>query len=378
MPKITASLTQKTITAAISARKGVERVTLRDGLCPGLIFSAGPLGCKWSLQAVVGPEKKRKFVQLGSYPTLSLPDARKMAADKREELSRYDPSATPTNRISESLTLSKIVSLYGELNGVTLRSWYDQNNRIKRVFADMMETPLDTLTELDFQKAIDDYPTKSSAAATVRYIRPLLRWANRRGHWAHTGRNLEAPRGTSKIRERVLSDKELRAIFSALKSSSYDTAIKLLFLSACRRSDVSDMRWEEVDIAQRVWTVPAKRFKSNREHIVPLTDATIELLRTLGPRASGAVFEPALSNWDRYQKQLFKASGTSGWTRHDIRRTVATYLATNNVQPHVIEAILGHALVVSRLASVYNKYRYEKEKREALGVIEGYYRQLIT
>ncbi len=57
---------------------------------------------------------------------------------------------------------------------------------------------------------------------------------------------------------------------------------------------------------------------------------------------------------------------TSGWTRHDLRRTGATLMGENGVEPHVIEAALNHVALHSRLAATYNRARYFPAVRTAL------------
>ena len=66
-------------------------------------------------------------------------------------------------------------------------------------------------------------------------------------------------------------------------------------------------------------------------------------------------------------KQLYRLSGTSGWTIHDLRRTAATGMAELGVQPHVIERILAHSTgTISGVAARYNRAAYLAEMREAL------------
>jgi integrase len=61
-------------------------------------------------------------------------------------------------------------------------------------------------------------------------------------------------------------------------------AIEFLILTACRASEVVGMRWSEVDLDARVWTIPATRTKTNNERRVPLSDRAVELLRKIRPR----------------------------------------------------------------------------------------------
>ncbi len=73
-----------------------------------------------------------------------------------------------------------------------------------------------------------------------------------------------------------------------------------------------------------------------------------------------------LSNWDRETKKLQHASGTNGWHRHDLRRTVATMLGDIGVAPHVVSVVLGHAHIAEGATAVYARSRYQREHGEAL------------
>jgi integrase len=85
---------------------------------------------------------------------------------------------------------------------------------------------------------------------------------------------------------------------------------------------------------------------------------------------------PLYTNWDRYQKKLFERTGTSGWHRHDLRRTGATTLGGLGVAPHVIEACLGHTTLHSSLAGIYNQSRYTNEHADALQLLADYYNKI--
>jgi integrase len=73
-----------------------------------------------------------------------------------------------------------------------------------------------------------------------------------------------------------------------------------------------------------------------------------------------------LGNWDRHTKAVQKASGTSGWTRHDLRRTGATMLGEMGELPDIIEAALNHVSIRSPLAATYNRSRYRPQVAAAL------------
>jgi integrase len=110
--------------------------------------------------------------------------------------------------------------------------------------------------------------------------------------------------------------------------------------------------------------------------VIPLPRQATTMLGAMRDGADGnaLVFPGArgakLDNWDRWSKSIFERTGTSGWTRHDLRRTCATIAADLNVAPHVISILLGHKNPENnQLLSIYNKGRYREQHGEALQAV---------
>ena len=135
------------------------------------------------------------------------------------------------------------------------------------------------------------------------------------------------------------------------------------------------------------WTIAAGRRKDTRSrarkkqvpaqpHVIPLPRQATSMLKEMRDRANAGplVFPGArgakLDNWDRWSKSIFERTGTSGWTRHDLRRTCATLAAELNVAPHIISIILGHKNPENnQLLGIYNKSRYRQQHGEALQLV---------
>ena len=153
------------------------------------------------------------------------------------------------------------------------------------------------------------------------------------------------------------------------------------------------MRWSELDLAARVWRLPASRVKNARAHEVPLSDAAVEIIQGLpriGDVKDGYVFTTTsfspVSGFSRAKRAIDRtiieimreeaeARGNNpdsvtallGWRLHDLRRTVATSLQKLGVRLEVTEAILNH-VSGSRagIVGVYQRHEYAAEKRAAL------------
>ena len=161
--------------------------------------------------------------------------------------------------------------------------------------------------------------------------------------------------------------------------------MKLLMLSGQRRAEVAEMRWSEVDLEKRLWTLPSQRAKNGRQHTVPITDAMFDVLRRVPAFLhSDFVFttrgDTPISGFGRLKDRLDKTipDGTKPWKTHDLRRTMSTNMAMLGVPQPVTEALLNNKTgVVSGVAAIYNVYSYADEKREALGLWSEHIMKLV-
>jgi integrase len=187
--------------------------------------------------------------------------------------------------------------------------------------------------------------------------------------------------GPKAMRERGLDDAEVRALWLAAEKIGYPfgDAVRLLLLTGCRRSEITGMRWDEIDDKKQLLVIPAERFKSKQKHAVPLSSSAIALLDNI-PRRGDHVF--GISNvWRAKQKLEELMTQELGhqlrpWVIHDLRRTVRSGLSRLRVPFNVAEMCLGHGK--RGLARVYDQHEYSDEMREALESWSGLVRDLIT
>ena len=160
------------------------------------------------------------------------------------------------------------------------------------------------------------------------------------------------------------------------------------------------MDWSEIDLEAETWTLPAERAKNGEAHIVPLTGVAINQLKALGPKTQGLVFtttgrtavsgfSKAKTTLDDEMKRIMaerqKARGGESapifvpeWRLHDIRRTGATNLQALGIPIEVTEAVLNHISGTrAGVAGIYNRYKYEPEKRCALNAWDQRLRELL-
>jgi integrase len=146
-------------------------------------------------------------------------------------------------------------------------------------------------------------------------------------------------------------------------------------LTAQRSDEVSSAEWTKIDLAKQLWKIPTARTKSGREHEVPLSNLTIELLSSL-PRFGPLVFSTA-STGDRLISEFSNAKNSShnGWRslQDPLSRPVALMIyaallaqamAAAGTPPYIISKVLNHA--EGGVTQIYDRFSYAKEKARAL------------
>ncbi len=232
-----------------------------------------------------------------------------------------------------------------------------------------------------------------SARNTMKFARQMFKYAYRQ-EWAEIQPFIEitesVPKIAPKADERHLDDDEIVKAWAEISKSSSSRdikrALKLILVTAQRPGEVAQMHRDQ--IKGRWWTIPSEvAGKNEREHRVYLTDTAVELIGDgkdyIFPSVSGKrghVSGNALSqaiNRGYLSDEIVKVVGNrkikarkepyfgmKPWSPHDLRRTARTNMARVGVLDEVGEEVVNHTK--PGVVGVYNKYRYDKEKQDAL------------
>jgi len=184
-------------------------------------------------------------------------------------------------------------------------------------------------------------------------------------------------RGSGQARSRVLSDEELRAIWKATGDYSiFGALLRFILLTATRRNEAAHMRWSELN-GDRTWIIPAARYKTNIDHVIPLSELALSVL----PGRNGEfVFSVngrnAIGGYGRHKQAIDEASGVSGWVIHDLRRTARSLLSRAGVASDHAERCLGH--VIGGVRGVYDRHEYFDEKARAFEALATQVERIIN
>jgi integrase len=162
------------------------------------------------------------------------------------------------------------------------------------------------------------------------------------------------------------------------KLRQYDSATcrALLFtiLTAARTGEVLGAQWPEIDLKARVWTVPAARMKSSREHRVPLSDSAVAILKAIPRHDGGFVFHAPGRNKkleDRSMREVLNRM-RPGATVHGFRSSFRDWCAETTAFPnHVVEMALAHA-VGDKVEAAYRRGDLFEKRRRLMAAWDGF------
>ncbi len=363
------------------------RQEIRDDGAPGLYLIVQPTGAK-SFAARYSRNGRVLKTTIGPYPAVTLADARRQALQIAAAVaSGADPqsdrrAARAAANVPAERTVAEVADEFlkrhtDEKNGPR---WAAETRRIleRNILPLIGGKAVSSVGKADIRDMLDaikDRGTPIAANRTLSVVAKLFRWALSRSYIDRDPCAGIAKPATEQKRDRVLSDGELARVWHAAEAMPYPfgPAVRLLILTGARRDEVGGMRWTEVDLAEKVWTLPGARAKNGVEHVIPLSDAAVGILESMPRigRRDGFVFPMTgltpISGWSKAKAHLDKASGITGWTIHDLRRTFATGLAGLMVALPVDEKILNHISgSFGGVAGIYNRHAFANEKRDAL------------
>src|SRR6476659_3695778 len=177
-----------------------------------------------------------------------------------------------------------------------------------------------------------------------------------------------------RARERILTDDEIRAVWSAAdQHGTFGALVKTLLLTGQRREKVATMRWQDVSI-DGVWTIPAVAREKNNARELVLPEAVLQFIRSR-PRFesnpyvfSGRSIGP-LRNFYTGKERFDAEVKIAPWTLHDLRRTARSLMSRAGVRPDISERVLGH--VIAGVEGIYDRHSYVTEKAQALTALAG-------
>jgi len=371
-------LTDAFVRTLAAPEKG--RIEVRDAEIPGFAVRVTEKGAKsWILIYHLRGRKGR--LTLGSYPELSLADARKQARKHRSEIERGEDPAAAKRSAQAAQTVGEAAEIYIErwakpnkrtwagdqwmLNKHVLPYWRDRNVR------EIQRTDVIVLLER----------VAKTAPVLANRIRALLSkffsfLISQALCDANPVRDTGRP-AKENPREFSLTPVQIRVVWKGvgeLEDERLRDLYQLAFLTCARRGELLGMRWDELDLDAALWSLAAERTKNGRAWRVPLPPTAVAVLRERKERAGGGsalVFadengNPLKRGTLAFKHEMFIKRLGIPFRLHDARSVVVTHASEQQGTPaDVLDRMLNH-VTGGVTAKHYNRNTREPEHRRAL------------
>lgn len=401
-----------TFKAVENLKPSATRREVPDGHTRGLFYVLQPTGAaSWAYRYRFAGKPKK--LTIGTYPAIDIRAARELASEAAKAVARGDDPAAEKQaaKIAERSATAQYHDLVEKVvenfidryaKKQTRESSWRETVRIlnKEVVGAWRGQRLSAIGRADVHGLLDKIIDRGApivANRTLAAFRRMCGWAVERGVIDSSPcEKLKAPAGEIS-RDRVLSDEEFRLAWDAFEKTGwpFGPLAQLLLLTGQRLREVGEMRWQEVDLTAKTWTIPKERSKNAMAHEIPLPNAALQILESLPRVAIGrgapdfvftttgrtpaSGYSKAKERFDAAMLDAMRREATErggdpekitapeNWSLHDLRRTAASGTAGLSIAPHVVEAVLNHKSgTIKGVAAVYNRYSYSAEKRAAL------------
>lgn len=333
---------------------------------------------------------KQKSLRLGTYPDVSLSQAREQHIQARKQLAAgQDPAAAKQQAKQErqAALLNTFEHIAREWHGKQLHRWKPNHaSRImyyleNDVFPHIGNKPIFELGVKDI-KAVTERIIERGAIETADKIRQwigaifdyatLLELVN--GNPAAPLRKIMPKREAKHMA--ALPREELQEFYRRLLLADVKQqnrlAVMLIMLVFVRNTELRGGEWAEIDWQAKTWTIPAHRMKRPRLHVIPLSDWALELLQTLhGLTGDGRHMFPSRTAADGYisENTLGKIINNMGYkdtaTPHGFRSLASSTLNEQGFNRDAIERQLAH-IEDNKIRAAYNRADYMDERRDMM------------
>lgn len=383
MAKTTRPLTNTEIKQAKPKEK---EYSLADG--NGLYLRIKPIGSiAWIFNYSRPYTKKRANLSLGSYPNLSLADARKEARlfngllakniDPKEHRLNEDKKQKDAYDLTFEYTAKKWLKL--KESNVSEVYYNKISNRLESyIFPKLGKLPLHKINAVETIEVI----TPVANRGKLETVKKLCRWINEIMLYAvntgliHTnplsgiGKAFNAPKVVNlpTLKPDELSELMLRINNARIKLVTR-CLIEWQLHTMVRPKEAADTRWDEIDFDKALWKIPPERMKMKRSHIIPLSPQALTLLQVIRPISGNREYvfpadkNPRKSANSQTANMALKRMGFKGkLVAHGLRSLASTTLNEQGFDPDVIESALAH-IDKNSIRAAYNRTDYIERRK---------------
>jgi integrase len=335
---------------------------------------------------------KAKEMGLGSAVTVSLADAREKAATARRKIDQGLNPIDERKRDNGVPTFGQMADQVREALSAGFRNEKHKaqwKSSLAAYAAPLSKKAVDTVTTDDVLAILKPiWTTKPETASRVRgRIEKVLDAAKAKGYregenparWrGHLDHLLPRPSKLSRGHHAAMPYDQIAAFLADLRGreAAAALALELCILTVARSGEILGMRWNEIDLDKKIWTVPAHRMKAGREHRVPLSQrAAAILVRLTEQRSVDFVFpgqrrDKPLSNMA--MEMMLRRMKIDNATVHGFRSSFRDWAGNETGYPReLIETALAH-VIGDKAEQAYRRSDALEKRRDLMEAWAGY------
>lgn len=337
---------------------GKSKVDYYDSALKGFILEARPSGGKTFYLRYHDSHGKLRQCKIGDAAAVSYDKARQKAMRLRSEVELGGNPLEERQALRAVPTLAEFIrETYVPHIHLHRRNFQSTLSFIKcHVLPRFGAKHLDAITTDMVAEAHQDLRAKGYSLAQSNKLPVLLKimfnLAKKKGiPGSQSNPTDDVPLfNPNNARERYLSAAETQRLHEALSrcgSAQFKSIVALLLLLGCRKRELLDTRWEDVDLERRNWRIPMS--KSGKPRNIPIAERALDVFQAL-PRWKGCPYVVPNPNtkqpfgnlyhpWDKVRKE----AGMPDLRMHDLRHTFASNLVNSGQSIYVVSKLLGHS-----------------------------------
>jgi len=375
-----------TNTEVQKAKPKEKEFNLVDG--NGLALRVKPNGSKlWIFNYYRPYTKKRTSLSIGTYPAITLAEARIKRNTANELLAKdIDPKEhrdeeNRTNEAAHSNTLEHIAAKWIEVKKAKVSADHaaDTWRSLElHIFPNLGKVPIHKITAVKAIDIINPIAAKGSLETVKRLcqrLNEIMVYSVNTGlvdnnPLAGIGKAYQTP---VKQHLPTLKPEQLPTLLKTLSFASIKTTTRCVIEwqlhTMVRPSESAGCRWDEIDFDNSLWNIPAERMKAKKAHTVPLSTQALALLETMKPISSRS--EYVFPSDRSHQKHTNASTANMALKRmgfnnqlvaHGLRSIASTTLNEEGFDPDVIEAALAH-IGKNEVRNAYNRAIYLERRK---------------
>jgi integrase len=364
-----------------------ERYIVADPEQRGLYLRVPPEGPISFTVAVRDQYGRKPWVKIGSTADMGIETARERAREVirriKDGLPAFEP--VPEQPASYRVVAEKWLALHVAREGLRSQAEIERLLR-KFVFPVWGKRDFADIKRRDINDLLDAIAKDSAwnADHVLAIIRKLANWYATRDddYVSPFVKGMRRTRSEVRARDRILDDKEVRAIWrQAEANGTFGALVRILLLTAQRRGAVVGMKWSDIT-SEGVWEIATEAREKGNAGALRLPERVLTIINAQ-PRVQGNDYIFAatrgngpLDGFNKRKAAFDKSCGVADWTLHDLRRTARSLMSRAGVSDEHAEHALGHKL--QGVKKVYNRYDFFKEKSDALARLAALIERIVN